>query len=171
VVIWIIGISASGKSTLAGHLINRLRTMSTPWVLLDGDEIREIFGNDVDYTISGRAINATRLSKLSKLLDDSGVSVVAPVLSIFPEWQNWNRKNIKNYKEIFMKVDIETAKRRETKGIYERASKGLMNNVVGLDIPFPSPPCPDMIICNDVDLVNFDHLVNRIIVEFEIRCK
>ena len=82
-VIWIIGLSGTGKTTLATQVVARIRQMNHKVVLLDGDLIRDLFGNDVDHTIEGRRRNADRLSVLTKFLSDQGIHVVAAVLSIF----------------------------------------------------------------------------------------
>lgn len=162
-VVWIIGLSGTGKSTLAGHFVNRLRSSGKQVVLLDGDVIRTLFGNDVDHSIEGRRKNAERLSKLSKFLSDQGVYVVAAVLSIFPEWRKWNRENIENYAEVYMKATIDTLLKRDIKNLYARALNGEISNVVGVDLPFPEPENPELVIDNDQDLVEFDSLVEKLI--------
>lgn len=162
-VVWIIGLSGTGKSTLAGYFVNRLRASGKQVVLLDGDVIRTLFGNDVDHSIEGRRKNAERLSRLSKFLSDQGIHVVAAVLSIFPEWREWNRKNIENYAEVYMKATIDTLLKRDIKNLYARALKGEISNVVGVDLPFPEPENPELVIDNDEDLSEFDSLVEKLI--------
>jgi adenylylsulfate kinase len=163
VVIWIIGLSGSGKSTLANHLVNNMREKGLQIVLLDGDVIRTLFGNDVDHSIEGRRLNAERLSKLSNFLSAQGIHVVAAVLSIFPEWRSWNRKNISQYYEVYMKASIETLLKRDIKNLYKPALAGKIKNVVGIDIPFPEPDEPDLTIDNNINLTTFDELVNRVL--------
>lgn len=161
-VIWTIGISRSGKTTLTKLLYDKLKPLFSNLVMLDGDVIREVFGNDVDHSIEGRRINAQRLSHLSKFLADQGIHVVAAVLSIFPEWQEWNRQNIPDYAEVYLKVTVETAAKRDTNNLYLPALEGMMKNVVGVDIPFPEPPNPDIIIDNNHDRKDFEELIERV---------
>jgi len=161
-VIWIIGLSGTGKTTLATQVVERMRQMNQKVVLLDGDLIRDLFGNDVDHTIEGRKINADRLSVLTKFLADQGIHVVAAVLSIFPEWRRWNRENIADYSEVYLKASMQTLLRRDIKNLYAKALGGEMINVVGVDIPFPEPESPDLVIKNDVDLLDFKSLTDRI---------
>ena len=161
-VIWIIGLSGTGKTTLASQVVERIRKMNGKVVLLDGDLIRTLFGNDVDHTIEGRRRNAERLSALTKFLADQGIHVVAAVLSIFPEWRRWNRENIPDYSEVYIKASMQTLLRRDIKNLYARAAKGEIVNVVGVDIPFPEPEDSELVIENDVDRIEFKELTDRI---------
>lgn len=162
-VIWIIGLSASGKTTLAQQVTARLRALGRTVVMLDGDIIRELFGNDVGHTIEGRRRNAERLSRLSRYLADQQVDVIAAVLSIFPEWQSWNRENIVGYREVYLKASMDTLVRRETKNLYARALKGELKDVVGVDIPFPEPAAPDLVLDNNADRSDFRDMVGEIL--------
>lgn len=161
-VIWIIGLSGTGKTTLASQVVERIRQLNGKVILLDGDLIRTLFGNDVDHTIEGRRRNAQRLSVLSKFLADQGIHVVAAVLSIFPEWRRWNRENIPDYSEVYIKVSMQTLLRRDIKNLYARAARGEIVNVVGVDIPFPEPENPELVIENDLDRLEFKELTDRI---------
>lgn len=165
-VIWLIGLSGSGKTTLANLVVKRIRDKDRKVILLDGDVIREIFGNDVDHSIQGRQKNAERLSMLSKFLSEQGVHVVAAVLSIFPHWRSWNRENIANYSEVYIKTSMQTLIKRDIKNLYSRALNSEIKNVVGVDIPFPEPENPELTIDNDLDVEEFDELVDAI---FDLR--
>jgi adenylylsulfate kinase len=162
-VIWIIGLSASGKSTIAELVYKNLKLRETNTVLIDGDTIRDLFGNDVDHSVEGRAINAARISRLSKFLGDQNINVVAAVLSIFPNWQDWNRENISHYFEVFIDVEMETLKRRDPRALYEGFFSGKIKNVVGCDIPFPTPTKSDLKIDNNIDRVDFTEIAELII--------
>lgn len=154
-VIWNLGLSRAGKTTLSRIIYQEFKDKYSNTVLLDGDVIRDLFGNDIDHSIEGRRINAERLSRLTKFLSDQGINVVAAVLSIFPEWQKWNRENINGYQEIYIKASLESLKKRDTNGLYLGAEKGTIKNVVGYDIPFIEPPNPDFIIENNSSEADF----------------
>lgn len=168
-VIWMMGLSRAGKSTLSNLLYNELKQEVSNLVLLDGDVIRILFGSDVDHSIEGRRVNAERISKLCKFLSDQNINVIAAVLSIFPEWQAWNRKNIKAYQEIYIKASMESLEKGDTNNLYSQAKKGLIKNVVGYDIPFPEPKRPDLIIENSDETTNFDNMLERILLLDEVK--
>jgi len=168
-VTWMIGLSRAGKTTLSQLLYKKLKPDVSNLVLLDGDAIRVLFGSDVDHTIEGRRKNAERISHLSKFLSDQNIHVIAAVLSIFLEWQAWNRKNISNYQEVYIKASMDSLEKRDTNGLYSQAKKGLMKNVVGVDIPFPEPKQPDLVVENNIETANFDSMLEKVLTLAEIR--
>ncbi len=161
-VIWFIGMSAAGKSAISKLVYNEIKKDISNVVLLDGDVLRQIFGNDADHTINGREKNARRLSNLSKFLSNEGIHVVAAVLSIFPEWQKWNRDNIPGYCQVFVDVPFEVLKKRETKGLYKAALNKEIKNVVGVDIDFPKPIKNDLVLDNSKDRNDLTPLVKQV---------
>jgi len=168
-VTWMIGLSRAGKTTLSKLLYERLKPEVSNLVLLDGDVIRDLFRNDADHTIEGRRKNAERLSHLSKFLADQDIHVVAAVLSIFPEWQAWNRNNIKDYQEVYIKVPINILEKRDENHLYSRAKSGKLKNVVGIDIPFPEPKNPDLVIENIRETDNFDNMLEEVLMLKKIK--
>ena len=154
-VTWMIGLSRAGKTTLSKLLYDKLKPQTSNLVLLDGDAIRNLFGNDVDHTIEGRRRNAERISHLSKFLSDQNIHVIAAVLSIFPEWQEWNRNNIKNYYEVYIKTPIDDLIKRDSKGLYEKFNKGKISDVAGMDIEFIEPTNADIVIDNSDSIESF----------------
>ena len=147
-VVWLIGLSGSGKTTLANEIVANINIESKNTILLDGDLIREIFGNDLGYSMEERLLNANRICQLGKFLDDQGINVVCSILSIFPETREWNRKNVRDYYEVFIDVPIEMLVERDSKGIYGKYNRGEISEVVGMDINFPIPDKVDLVIKN-----------------------
>lgn len=162
-VIWINGLSASGKTTIGMRLAEKLRTQCENVVYLDGDILRDVWGDSLGHDVQSRYLNATRISNLCLLLDRQRIHVVAAVMSMFPEWQAWNRKHFSRYFEVFLDVPMETLYARELKGLYRAFNDGKLTQVVGVDIPFPRPACPDMIIDNTPDLPDPSVLADRIL--------
>jgi len=151
-VVWIIGLSGAGKTTLARQVFADIKDTIDNAVFIDGDVIREVFGNDLGYSMSDRMKNAQRICNLCKFLHDQGIVVVCSILSIFHESQEWNRQNIANYYEVYIAAPIEQLIERDVKGIYQKAIAGEINSVVGMDIEFVPPKAPDLTIDNSGEL-------------------
>ena len=118
-------------------------------VLIDGDVIRKVFGDDVGHTLEGRKKNADRICSLCKFFDTQKIHAICAVLSIFHESQEWNRANLTSYFEVFIDTPFERLLDMDGKGLYKKARAGEIKNVVGVDIPFPAPKRPDLVIRND----------------------
>ena len=154
-VVWIIGLSGAGKTTLAKKVVGELRSSNTGVALIDGDMIRDTFGNDLGHTIDDRRQNADRISRLCKFLDAQKIHVVCAILSLFPESRAWNRQNINNYYEVYIESDMDQLQQRDYKGLYKKFNQGKIKNIAGLDIEFIPPDNPDLIIKNNQSLDNF----------------
>jgi adenylylsulfate kinase len=146
-IVWLVGLSGSGKTTIGRELFSKTKETKPNTVLIDGDEIREVFKHNrgsAPYSIEGRRQNAERIQALCKWLDNQGINVVCCILSVFEESREWNRKNYSDYFEVFVDTPMDVLKTRRE--MYSKAEKGDMNNVVGIDIPFPPPKSPDLVI-------------------------
>lgn len=138
------GLSGAGKTTIGGLFHRRLKATKPNVVLLDGDEIRIAFGEDVGYTQPERLRWAGRIFRVCKLLSDQGIDVVVCSIAMYESVRRWNRENIPNYKEIYIKVSKDTLLQRNQKGLYTAGK-----NVVGIDLPFDEPQSPDIVVPND----------------------
>lgn len=153
-VIWLTGLSGSGKTTVGRLLTGMWRQRADNVVHLDGDDIRRVLGldgSDELYTLEGRRMVAGRISDLCAWLDGQGIHVVVSTISAFPEIQQRNRKNLSRYFEVFIDVPMDVLARRDIKGLYADARSGKIANVVGIDLPFEPPASPDMTIDNQTD--------------------
>lgn len=148
-VIWIIGLSGAGKTTLAKETLKLVKKKISNVVLIDGDMIRDTFSNDLGYSLDDRRKNAERISRICKYLDDQNIHVICAILSLFPESREWNRKFINNYYEVFIDASIAQLKKRDYKGLYKRFENGEIKNIAGMDIEFKKPDSPDIIIKNN----------------------
>jgi adenylylsulfate kinase-like enzyme len=162
-VLWFIGMSGSGKTTIGSLVYEYIKQRVNNICMLDGDMLRKVWGQDIDHSVEGRRKNAERLSHLSRFLAEQDIHVIAAVLSIFPEWQQWNRAHIEDYCEVYLKVPLNILRKRDTKNLYGPALRGEIENVVGVDIPFPEPENPDLVIDNSAHEFNFQPIVDRVL--------
>lgn len=138
------GLSGAGKTTIGGLFHRRLKARKSNVVVLDGDQIRPVYNEDIDYSDSGRLKGASRTFRVARMLADQGIDVVVCSICMYSAVRDWNREHIQNYKEIYIKVERETLFRRNQKGLYSAGK-----NVVGVDLPFDEPKAPDVVIQND----------------------
>jgi cytidine diphosphoramidate kinase len=146
-VIWITGLSGAGKSTLAGELTERLRALEHVVLMLDGDELRSVFGATVaniqNHSRARRLELAMQYARLCRLIADQGMTVIIATISLFKEVHAWNRASLPGYFEIYLKVPFEELHRRDPKGVYRRFSSGDLVHVAGLDLPIDEPKAAD----------------------------
>lgn len=149
-VIWITGLSGAGKSTLAHEVVERLRHTSKVVVMLDGDELREVFGAVAakadNHGREGRLALAMQYSHLCRIFAAQGLIVVIATISLFKEVHFWNRANLPGYFEVYLKVPLEELRRRDSKQIYRRFDAGELKNVAGLDLAIDEPEAADWIV-------------------------
>ncbi len=162
-IIWLIGLSGAGKSTIANLLYNDLKLRHSNLVYLDGDNLRDVWGDQLGHTVDARNKNAHRISHLCQLMDQQEIHAIAAVLSIFPDWQRWNRENFRSYFEIFLDTPMDVLKARDSKGLYASAARGKTDNVVGVDIPFPRPANADLTISGDAVMEKPSVIAERIL--------
>ncbi len=161
-IVWLNGLSGSGKSTV-GRILHRMIVPHNPGtVYLDGDFLRDVWGDRLGHTVDQRRINADRISRLCKMLDDQGVNVIASVMHMFPDWQDWYRENFHEYFEVFLDVPMDVLRARDSKNIYKAAEAGEMQNVVGIDIEFPRPTKANLVISAPEVLEPADEIAKRI---------
>lgn len=141
---WITGLSGAGKTTIGEEFFQIIRRQKKTVLFLDGDILREVFGNDLGYGREDRFRCAMRYSRLCRLLSEQGQDVVLCTISMFHEVRNWNRQNIKKYKEVYIEVPMEVLEQRNQKGLYQSGS-----DVVGVDLDMELPKNPDLVLRND----------------------
>ena len=151
-VFWFTGLSGAGKTTVGRHFFELLRADSPAAVFLDGDMLREVFGNDLGHTREERMKSAKRNSRLCKMLADQGIDVVCATISLFRECQDWNRRNIREFHEIYLRVPMDVLIKRDQKQLYSGAAHGEVRDVMGVDIAADEPLSPAVIIENDGSL-------------------
>ena len=144
-VYWITGLSGSGKTTVGKKLYSVIRDIKSNVVLLDGDDLRNVFGNDLGYTFEDRHKSAMRNANISRFLALQGLDFICCTISMFDDVRKWNRENIPNYIEVFLKVSDEILFERNQKNLYVTSK----DNLVGFGVTMEEPKNPDLIITND----------------------
>lgn len=158
VVYWITGLSGAGKTTIGKLLYEFLKKETPNIVFLDGDILREVYGNDLGYSLEDRFKGAMRNVRLCKMISDQGIHVVCCTISMFDEVRQWSRDNISNYKEIYLDVPLKILKKRDQKGLYTNVQVGHTKNIVGMDLHLEFPKDPDIKIVNDGKLTPIEIL-------------
>ena len=137
-VIWITGLSSSGKTTLALEIQRLLKTKHRAAILLDGDDLREvILGSSKDHSHqfdgAKREDLAFTYCRLAKLFAEQGCWVIVSTISMRKSVFDWNRRNLPNYFEILIDLPLRILETRDPKNIYADFKTGLRKNVVGKD--------------------------------------
>jgi adenylylsulfate kinase len=162
-VIWLCGLSGSGKTTVGRLIYDRVKPKVPNLVLLDGEDLRIAFGNDLGHDQEGRRRNSVRIANVCQLLDRQGIHVICCAMTIAPEAQAENRKHIKEYYEVLLDVSMDVLESRDPKGIYGRARAGQLYNVCGVDIPYVPPAHPHLVIDNNPLREDLRPLVDEIL--------
>jgi adenylylsulfate kinase-like enzyme/SAM-dependent methyltransferase len=142
-------LSGAGKTTIGNRLYYELRKERDNVILLDGDLLKKILADDLGYTESDRKKRAIKYNMLCKALTDQRMTVICCTIAMYDEVREWNRKNNKGYVEIFLDVSLEVLKRRDQKGMYSQAERGMLKNVLGMDMQAEFPKNPDIVLKND----------------------
>lgn len=166
--IWITGISASGKTTIAQRLHKVIKKKYKNTIYIDGDTFRDLNNNDLKYTLKDRDLNALRMTRFCKFLVDQKIHVICAANLTSQKYRNWCKKNIKGYYEIFLHVPIDILAKRDIKNLYLPALQGKIKNVVGVDIPFKKPQSPSLILDNSKPKNNINNLVETILLKSKI---
>ncbi len=147
-IIWLIGLSGAGKTAVGREVYRELRARHPNTVFLDGDAFRAVVGDDLGHSLEERRRNADRFCRLCGLLDEQGINAVCAILSVFHDSQRWNRAHFRHYFEVLLEVPFDELVRRDRKGLYRSALAGETHDVVGVDIEFPRPCRPDLVLEN-----------------------
>ena len=147
-VLWFTGLSASGKTTLAGLLQAELAKSGMRCFVLDGDRLRGGLCSDLGFSPQDRAENLRRAGEVARLLVDAGLVVIAAFISPYLADRARVRSRFEKnqYYEIFLECPIEVCRQRDPKGLYRKAQEGLIPTFTGVSDPYEPPPAPDLVI-------------------------
>jgi adenylylsulfate kinase len=162
-VIWFTGLSASGKSTIAGALEQILTGQGYHTYLLDGDNVRHGLCRDLGFSDEDRQENIRRVGEVAKLMTDAGLITLAAFISPFRDDRRLVRDILPEaqFVEVYVDADIETCQNRDPKGLYAKAQRGEIKQFTGIDSPYEVPEKPEVHI--HADQVSVAEAVNQLL--------
>ncbi|MDW8261228.1 MAG: adenylyl-sulfate kinase [Phycisphaerales bacterium] len=148
VTVWMTGLSAAGKSTIACILEQMLLHMGKHAYRLDGDNIRHGLNRNLGFSAEDRAENIRRIGEVAKLFTDAGVIAITSFISPYRKDRDAVRNGMKpgDFIEVYVKVSLETAERRDPKGLYKKARAGEIKGFTGIDDPYEPPERAEIVI-------------------------
>jgi adenylyl-sulfate kinase len=150
IVVWLTGLSGSGKTTIARTVEDALKSMNRCVVVLDGDEIRKHISSDLGFSKRDRELNVERVSYLSHILSRSGIITIVALISPFRTSRDYARKLIGgDFVEVWVKCSMETCKKRDPKGLYAKVIAGEITNFTGIDQNYEIPLKPEIVLDTD----------------------
>lgn len=160
--LWFTGLSGSGKSTIANAVEKALFEKGIHTYLLDGDNVRKGLNNNLSFSPEDRTENVRRIAEVSKLMIDAGLVVLASFVSPYKKDRGMVKKTVKepNFVEIFIDTSLEECERRDTKGLYVKAKKGLIKDFTGINAPYEAPDNPDVWI--ETEKISVEEAVDKV---------
>ena len=145
-VLWLTGLSGSGKSTIANALEKELYAEGKKTYVLDGDNIRHGLNKDLGFNDNDRVENIRRVAEVAKLMCDAGLIVITAFISPFRNERDMARSLFQSgeFKEIFISTPLKIAEQRDPKGLYKKARKGEIPNFTGINSPYEKPLHPEL---------------------------
>lgn len=146
IMIWMTGLSGSGKSTVAIGVERELHRRGILCRILDGDNIRAGINSNLGFSEEDRRENIRRIAEIGKLFVDTGIVTIACFVSPTTELREMARQIIgeKDFREVYIATPIEECERRDVKGLYARARRGEVKDFTGISAPFEAPTHPDL---------------------------
>jgi adenylylsulfate kinase len=145
-IIWLTGLSGSGKSTIANELESELIRLGAHTYLLDGDNLRHGLNKDLGFSDEDREENIRRVAEVAKLFVDAGLIVITAFISPFQRDRDIARGLVKSSElvEVFIDTPLDECERRDPKGLYRKARAGLISNFTGIDSAYEAPQSPEV---------------------------
>ncbi|HEY6940992.1 sulfate adenylyltransferase subunit CysN [Dokdonella sp.] len=145
-VLWLTGLSGSGKSTIANIVERQLHALGARTYLLDGDNVRHGLSKDLGFTDADRVENIRRIGEVARLMVDAGLIVITAFISPFRSERRLARGMVEDdeFIEVFVDTPLEVVERRDPKGLYRKARRGELKNFTGIDSPYEVPAAPEL---------------------------
>lgn len=166
-VLWLTGLSGSGKSSIAKKLAQELKERSCLVEVLDGDVVRTNLSKGLSYSREDRNTNIRRIGFVANLLSRNGVATIVAAISPYQETRENLRTTTTNFIEVFVNAPLEVCEARDVKGLYAMARAGEIRAFTGIDDPYEAPQNPD-ITCHTSE-ETLEESVAKILAELEQR--
>ncbi|MFX0136222.1 MAG: adenylyl-sulfate kinase, partial [Candidatus Hodarchaeota archaeon] len=147
--LWLTGLPCSGKTVIGDLVAKELKKRGLRVERLDGDIVRKSLTKDLGFSKEDRYKNIERVTFVAKLLTRNGVIVIASFVSPYNEVRERSRREIGNYVLVYVKCPLEECIKRDSKGMYEKAIAGEIQNFTGISDPFEEPINPEIIVETD----------------------
>jgi bifunctional enzyme CysN/CysC len=153
-VLWLTGLSGSGKSTIADAAERDLHAQGVRTFVLDGDNVRHGLNKDLGFTAEDRAENVRRVAEVARLMVESGTVVIVALVSPFRGDRRAARDLFDpgDFVEVFVQTPVEVCAARDPKGLYAKAASGELPNLTGVGQDYEEPLTPDLVVAGDGDL-------------------
>lgn len=163
VTIWLTGLSAAGKSTLAFALERALIDLGHACYVLDGDNLRHGLNRNLEFSHEDRTENIRRIAEVARLMNDAGLIVITAFISPYRAERAVARAIIGSdcFREVYVSTSLSVCESRDSKGIYIKARKGQVAEFTGISSPYEQPELPDLVI--DTAQLTLDQAVKRLI--------
>lgn len=159
-VIWMTGLSSSGKTTISNELCRKLKQKDIKCIILDGDEIRSAFKN-IGFDKESRIQHNINVGYMASLLEKQGYIVIVSLVSPYREARDKCREIISNFKEVHVSTSLFICEQRDVKGLYKKARSGEIRQFTGIDDPYDEPLNAELTL--DTEKINLSDCVNSII--------
>jgi adenylylsulfate kinase len=167
VVIWLTGLSGSGKSTIGYALERRLNGARHLTYVLDGDNVRHGLCSDLGFSHEDRTENIRRIGEVAALFADAGLIIITSFISPYRSDRDLARQRVPAGKfiEVFLDVPVEVCERRDPKGLYKKARAGEILEFTGVSAPYERPGAPELAL--DTESLDLDACVETIVAHLE----
>lgn len=161
--IWLTGLSGSGKSTIATALESRLHDLSRAVYLLDGDNLRHGLCSDLGFGEADRKENVRRAGEVARLMVDAGLVVLVAMISPFRVERDGVRARFDagDFVEVYVNTPLEVCEQRDVKGLYKRARAGEIPKFTGISSPYEEPVYAEVVL--ETNRLSLEECVNQVV--------
>lgn len=162
-IIWLTGLSASGKSTIAQRLHREFCRQGILSFVLDGDKVRDGLCSDLGFSAEDRCENIRRVSEVAKLFKEAGITVIVAFISPFREDRNRARAKVgkEEFIEVYVECPLEICEERDPKGLYAKARQGKIDQFTGISSSYEEPLHPE--ICLKTHEMNIEKCTEKVL--------